>query len=181
MKIQAAVLLFAAGILSLCGEELAVNWQESLKATPPGAAVIKGWRLNNSRRNPKIGTGEVVEENGVKYLKIETTGVDTSFHTKRSFPAQAGDTLEIEITAQGKGHLVVSCCCYQADKKFFVPANNKIQYIISKGEKKTRTIRRKLTDGKKGEKLGLITLTLGAGGKSTFCIYDYKAKIIKNK
>ena len=175
MKFQASVLLFAASVISLCGAELAVNWQESLKATPPGAAAVRGWRLNNSRKNPKIGTGEVIEENGVKYFKIETTGVDTSF------PAQAGDTLEIEVTAQGRGHLVVSCCCYQADKKFFVPADNKIQYIIPKGEKKTWTIRKKLTDGKKGEKLGLITLVLGAGGKSTFGIYDYKAKIVKSK
>ena len=181
MKLQSGILLFAASVISLCGAELAVNWQESLKATPPGAAVVKGWRLNNIRKSPKIGTGEVIEENGVKYFKLETTGLDTSFHTTRNFPAQAGDTLEIQVTAQGSGHLVVSCCCYQADKKFFVPANNKVQYIILNGEKKTRTIRKQLADGKKGEKLGLITLTLGAGGKSTFAIYDYKAKIVKDK
>lgn len=181
MKLQSGILLFAASVISLCGAELAVNWQESLKATPPGAAVVKGWRLNNIRKSPKIGTGEVIEENGVKYFKLETTGLDTNFHTTRNFPAQAGDTLEIQVTAQGSGHLVVSCCCYQADKKFFVPANNKIQYIILNGEKKTRTIRKQLADGKKGEKLGLITLTLGAGGKSTFSIYDYKAKIVKGK
>ena len=65
MKFQTTVLLFVASVISLCGAELAVNWQESLKVTPPGAAVVKGWRLNNSRKNPKIGTGEVIEENGV--------------------------------------------------------------------------------------------------------------------
>ena len=179
MKVKLSILLFGIAALSTWAADLAVNWPQTLKQTPPGAAVVNGWRLNNYRKNPKIGTGEVVEENGVKYFQIETTGLNTNFHTVQNFPAKAGETLEIEVTASGKGYLIVSCCCYQADKKFFTPADNKIQYIMPKGEKKTWTIRKKLSDGKNGEKLGLITLTLGGGGKSSLSIYDYKARIVK--
>lgn len=179
MKFQLSVLSFGIVTVSVWASELAVNWREALSQTPPGAAVVNGWRLNNFQKNPKIGTGEVVESDGVKYFQIETTGLNTSFHTVKNFPAKAGDILEIEVTAKGKGHLIVSCCCYQSDSKFFSPADDKIQYIIPKNEKKTWIVRKKLTDGKNGEKLGKITLTLSAGGISSLSIYDYKAKIVK--
>ena len=180
MKSKLCILLLAA-VFGVSAAELAVKWKESLAATPPGAAVVKGWKLNNYRKNPKIGTGEVIEENGVKFFRIVTTSIDTSFHTTENFLAQAGDTLEIEVTASGKGHLMVSCCAYQLDKKFFVMANNKIQYILPKNQKKTWTITKKLSDGKQGQKLGRITLVIGGGGKGTLDIYDFKARLIKAK
>ena len=53
MKVKLSILLLSVAVLSTWAADLAVNWQQALRQTPAGAAVVNGWRLNNYRKNPK--------------------------------------------------------------------------------------------------------------------------------
>ena len=180
MKKLLSAVVFTVFAVVLSGAELAVNFKDALAKTPPMAGAVKGWVRNGNAKTPDIGNGEVTEEDGVACFKIETTKRNTEFYLLKSFKAKAGQTLEFEITAQGKGYLLSSCYSYEASKKFFANGT-RLQYSRLNGQKKVYKTSVKLLDGKKGEKLDYILLSVGAAAKSEVSIFDIKARITDGK
>ncbi len=176
MKKTYFAVICALFTVCLFGAELAVNFKADLAKTAPMADRVKNWVRNGSSKVPHIGTGEVTEENGVACFKIETTKINTEFYCLKPFNAKAGQTLEFEVTAAGKGYLLLSCYSYEASKKFFSPGN-RLKVIKLAKDKKVYKSSIKLADGKKGQKLAYILLSAGAGAKSNITIYDIKARI----
>ena len=172
-------MLFA--VLSICfavtlsAAEIAVNFKDAIAKAKPGSIAPKGWYRNgNSRKD--IGAGKLTVENGVPCFKIETTKIATEFYGIPYIPAKAGQTLEVEITAQGTGTLLASCYSYNDKKVFFYPGNLLKKMPIVKDQKVYKASI-KLADGRKGEKLGSILLVIGASAKSNISIFDVKARI----
>jgi hypothetical protein len=152
LKKALTAFVVAAGITTIAGTDLKLNGEfKNVKNNVP-----VGWTQNKGGWAKPFGKVEIVKEDGKNLLKITSDKKATHVYTSKTFPAKAGDKVELEIKAKGKGKAAIGIYIYAkggwagSAYKFFTLTDKltekKFVVTVTDRKKKDGTIQRKATN-----------------------------------